>query len=328
MSDRQHEPGFTPLPKNLPFRVGLLLGLTLFVAIGFLLYVLYARGVFGDSQQLTLVAENAEGVSVGMDLTFAGFPIGRVRRISLGEDGRARIEFEVPRADARWLRTTSVFTLERGIVGGARIRAYSSDLNDPPLADGAVRQILRGDTTEEIPRLVATLRSILENLEQLTGAGGSLQANLGNLRTLTERMAGKHGVLGGMLGSDDNARKVIASIDRANALLASLGGVSAKLDAVLSKADQRIFGQGGVMDETQKAVTQAQAILADVRENLKKVDAILANAQSVSASAKAATTDLAQLRAEVDESVRKVGRLIEEINRKWPFAREAEIRLP
>src|SRR5207302_335975 len=82
----EREPGVTTLPKNLQFRVGLLLGLTLMVAIGFVVYVLYARGVFEAGQRLTLVAENAEGVSIGMDLTFSGFPIGRVNRMAL--DGR------------------------------------------------------------------------------------------------------------------------------------------------------------------------------------------------------------------------------------------------
>src|SRR5262245_19679327 len=185
--------GFSPIPKNLQFRVGLLLGLTIMVAAGFILYALFARGVFEATQRLTLVSENAEGVSLGMDLTFSGFPIGRVERISLGDDGRARIEIEVPRKDAKWLRDTSIFTLERGIVGGARIRAFSGNLQDPPLADGAVRQVLRGDTQEEIPRMVATLRSTLENIEQLTGPGGRLQQSLGNLRAATERIGGPHG---------------------------------------------------------------------------------------------------------------------------------------
>jgi len=294
----------------------------------FALYVLYARGVFDATQRLTLVAENAEGVSVGMDLTFSGFAIGTVRRISLAENGKARIEIEVPRADSKWLRATTVFTLERGLVGGAKLRAYSGDLGDPPLEDDAVRLILRGDATEELPRMVATMRTILENIEQLTGAGGGVQANLANLRVLTERMAGRQGMLGGILGTEDNAKKVIASIDRANALLASLGGVSARLDAVVAKTDQRVFGAGGVMDETQRAAAQANAILGDVRESLKKVDAILANAQGASADVKAATTDLTALRTEVEASLRKVNGLIDEINRKWPFERKSEIRLP
>jgi len=324
----EREPGVTPLPRDLGFKVGMLLAFTIAVAVAFVVYVLYARGGFEATQRLTLIAENAEGVSVGMDLTFSGFPVGTVRRIALADDGKARIEIAVPKKDARWLRASSVFTLERGLVGGARIRAYSGDLQAAPLEEDAVRQVLRGDTSEEIPRLVATMRTILENIEQLTGAGGGVQANLANLRILTERMAGKQGVLGGVLGSEDKATKVVASIDRANALLASLGGVATKLDAVLAKTDQRVFGEGGVMDETQRAAKQANAILGEVRESLKKVDAILADAQAASGNVKAASTDLAALRAEVEASLRKVTGLIDEINRKWPFERKTEIRLP
>jgi phospholipid/cholesterol/gamma-HCH transport system substrate-binding protein len=322
------EPGVTPIPRDLGFKVGMLLAFTIALGLGFVGYALYARGVFEAAQRLTLVADTAEGVSVGMDLTFSGFPIGTVRRIALAQDGRARIEIDVPREDARWLRATSVFTLERSLVGSAKIRAYTGNLDDPPLADGAVREVLRGDTTEEIPRMVATLRTILENIERLTGAGGDVQANLQNLRTLTARMAGRHGVLGGVLGSEDDAQKVVRSIERANALLASLAGVSARLDAIVAKTDRRVFGKGGVMDETERAAGQANAILGDVRESLKRVDAILANAQAASGNVKAATTDLAALRAEVDASLRKVSGLIDEINRKWPFQRQTEIRLP
>ena len=313
--------GFSPIPKNLQFRVGLLLGLAIMVAAGFTLYALYARGTFEATQRLTLVSDNAEGVSLGMDLTFSGFPIGRVVRISLADDGRARIELEVPQKDARWLRVTSIFTLERGIVGGARIRVFSGNLQDPPLPDGAERTVLRGDTQEEIPRMVATLRSTLENIEQMTGPGGSLQASLGNLRASTERLGGRHGALGAVLGNDEDAKKVIAAIDRANALLASMSGI-------IAKTDQRILGQGGVVEGTQRAVNQANAILGELRESLKRVDKILADAQSVTGNAKAATQDLGALRAEVDASLRKVNGLIEEVNRKWPFQRDSEIRLP
>jgi phospholipid/cholesterol/gamma-HCH transport system substrate-binding protein len=317
-----------PIPKNLQFKVGLLLGLTVMVAVGFLGYALYARGVFEPTQRLTLISENAEGVSIGMDLTFSGFPIGRVERISLGDDARARIEIEIPLRDARWLKNSTIFTLERGIVGGARIRAFTGNLQDQPLNDGAERVVLRGDTQEEIPRMVATLRQTLENVEQMTATQGTLQASIANLRKATERIGGKHGALGFALGNDDDARKVVAAVERANELLASLAGVSKKLDGVIGKADQRVFGEGGVVDGTQRAVTQANAILGEMRESLKRVDKILADAQSVGTSAKAATADLGALRAEVDANLRKVSALIEEINRKWPFARDSEIKLP
>lgn len=317
----EREPGFTPIPKNLQFRVGLLIGFALLLAVVFVGYVLYARGVFEATQRLTLVADNVEGVGVGMDVTFSGFPIGRVNRIELAEDGHARIEVVVPIKDARWLRTSSIFTLERGIVGSARLRVFTANLQDPLLPDGAERTVLRGDTSEEIPRMVAMLRGVLENLEQITSTEGSLQASLNNLRTTTERMAGPHGALGAILGSDAEAKKAAAAIGRANSVLDALEGV-------LSKTEKRVYGEGGLMDGTEHAVKQANQALGDIRDSLKRLDQILADAEKVSGRAKAATEDLAALRAEVDANLRRITLLLDEIDRKWPFERNTGIKLP
>jgi phospholipid/cholesterol/gamma-HCH transport system substrate-binding protein len=307
------------IPKNLQFRVGLLLGLALMLGIGFVAYVLFARGIFEATQRVTLLSENAEGVAIGMDLTFSGFPIGRVQRLALDEEGRARIEIEVPLKDAHWLRQSSVFTLERGLFGGATIRAHTGNLRDAPLPDGAVRPVLRGDTSEEIPRLVASVRSILDNIDTLTGPGGNLQASIANLRTFTDRAAGKEGAAAALLG--DNVKQLTATLERTSVLLGSV-------NSLVSKTEQRVFAAGGVMDETERAVAQANSMLGDVREALKRADAILADAEKIAGNAKAATTDLATLRAEVDADLRKISSLIDELNRKWPFERKTDIRLP
>lgn len=299
---------------HVEFKAILLLILITTLVCAFLLYVMYARGVFEQTQQLVLVADDSEGVIVGMDLTFSGFPIGRVRRIELAADGKARMVIDVPRKDAHWLRTSSIFTLERGLVGETRLRAFSGMLADPPLAENAERTVLRGDTNAEIPRLVASTRMLLENLENMTGTESSLNTSLSHLRSVTERLNGRYGALTVALGSEDNARKIIDTLDRTNALLA--------------KADQRVFGANGVMDGTQAAVAQLTAVLTDVRASLKKVDAVLVEAQAVGANARVASTDLGALRAEVEISLRKVSQLVDEVNRKWPFARDTEIKLP
>jgi phospholipid/cholesterol/gamma-HCH transport system substrate-binding protein len=292
----------------------LLLILISTLVLGFLLYVMYARGVFESTQQLVLISDDAEGVIVGMDLTFAGFPIGRVRRIELAPDGKARMVIDVPRKDAHWLRTSSIFTMERGMVGETHIRAFSGILTDPPLPANSERSVLRGDTSAEIPRLVATTRALLENLENMTGPESSINTSLGHLNTVMERLSGRYGMLTGVMGSEENAKKIIATLDRTNALLA--------------KTDQRIYGPNGVMDGTQAAVTQLNAVLKEASASLKKVDAVLAEAQAVGANARVASTDLGALRAEVEISLRKVSQLVDEVNRKWPFARDTELKLP
>jgi phospholipid/cholesterol/gamma-HCH transport system substrate-binding protein len=321
--------------KNLEFKVGLLLALTLFLAVAFILYALYARGAFERTQSLTLVTENAEGVSVGMKMTFSGFPIGQVRRMTLTEKGDVRIEMAIPVKDARWLRETSIFTLEKSLLGGVKIRAYSTNLEDPILPAGAERSLLVGDAMEEINAIIRRVKDILDNIEHMTAEDSSINQSLAHVKQVTERMAGEHGVMGGLLGEPENAQKVVDALDRANTLLKSLNGASLKVDAMLSKADQQVFGEDGVMPEAQKAARQVNTLLTDVRESLKKADAILveaqaaaANVNAITADVKGATADLATLRAEVDDSLRKVNHLINEINRKWPFARDVEIKLP
>ena len=318
----------SPAIRHVELKAGLLLLLVAALVTGFVLYVLYARGAFEDTQKLVLIAEDSEGIAVGANLTFSGFPVGRVQRIELARNGKAKIEVEIPLRDLHWLRSTTIFTLERGLVGGARLRAFTGNLDDPPLPPNAERAVLRGDATEQLPVLLARMRQVLDHVERITADDSDLNASLVNLRTITSRMTGRYGALGGLLGGDEHAKKVIDALDRSNALLASLGGVSAKLGRTLDKADQRVFGAGGVMDGTEQAIAQLNATLGDARESLKKADAVLAEAQKVGANTAAATEDLAALRAEIDANVRKLGSLIDEVNRKWPFKRDTEIRLP
>jgi phospholipid/cholesterol/gamma-HCH transport system substrate-binding protein len=321
-------PRDAPPVAHLDLKARLLLACVVLLIGGSATYVLYARGAFELKQTLVLVADNSEGVVVGMDLTFAGFPIGRVNRIELSDEGNARIIVDVPAKDARWLRESSVFTMESGLVGAPRIRAFSGVLTDPPLPDGAVRKVLSGDAAAEIPRLMASVRDLVTNLTAMTSAEAPLNNSLRNVQTTTERLNGPGGALGAILGDEKDAKKITTALDRANTLLARLDGLVRKADGLAAKADTQVFGDSGVMKDAQATVVQLNSLLADARMSLKKVDALLQEAQGIATNAREATTDLGSLRAEVEASLRKVEQLINEVNRKWPFARDTEIKLP
>lgn len=309
---------------HLRAKAAALLLFTLALIAGSALYLLHARGVFEPTQQLVLVADDSEGVAVGMDMTFSGFPIGRVRHIGLAPDGNVHITVDVAQRDAHWLRTSSVFTLVRGLVGGTAIKAYSGILTDPPLPDGAMRPVLRGDATAEIPQLMATARELLGNLRALTAQDSALAATAANAQALTERLQGPGGALGLLMGNERDARKVLATLERTNALLARLDGMAAK-------ADTQVFGAQGLLPEAQAAVAQLGGLLQDTRASLRKVDAVLAEAQAVGANVRAASTDLGALRAEVEANLRKIDTLLNQVNRTWPFARDPkdlELTLP
>lgn len=314
----------TPLPSDvahLDLKARLLLLFMVLLLLASAVFVLYSRGVFDATQRLVLMADDSEGVVVGMDLTFAGFPIGRVQHIELAPDGRARILVDVAAKDAHWLRTSSIFTLVKGLVGAPAIRAYSGILSDPPLPENAERTVLQGDTSAEIPKVIAATKDLVENLAALTRRDGPAGAVLTNLQTTTERINGPGGAMSVVLGGDAQAHKIVQTLERTNQLLA-------RLDGLALKADTQVFGVQGMLPRTQATVEQLNALLGDARSSLQKVDAVLQDAQSISANAKDASADLGALRAEVDASLRKVQALMTEINRKWPFARDSTIPLP
>jgi len=115
----QVTPSHSAALQSLRLKAKLLLLVLLALLVGSGAYLLYARGVFETTQELVLVADDSEGVSVGMGLTFSGFPIGRVQRIELAPTGDVHIVIQIPEKDAHWLRESSIFTMERNLLGAA-----------------------------------------------------------------------------------------------------------------------------------------------------------------------------------------------------------------
>ena len=322
------EPVAHHVVPHLELKARLLMLFTALLVGGSVLYLLYARGVFEPTQTLVLATDDSEGVLVGMDMTFSGFPIGRVREVELAPDGNVRIIIDVAKKDAHWLRTSSIFTLVRGVVGATNLRAYSGMLQDPPLPPDSVRPVLRGDASAEIPKVIAEARQVLENLNAMTGQDAALRNTLASVQEVTDRLKGPRGALHVLFGNEADAKKLVATLDRSNALLARLDQLAARVDGLAVKADSQVFGQEGLVRDARDTMRQLDGLLADTRASLKKVDAVLVEVQGVGANVRGATADLGPLRADVESNLRKIESLINEINRKWPFARDTEIKLP
>ena len=307
--------------NKLHFKVGLFAAASLLLAAIFIVYLLHARGFFEKTFHLQLAAASADGVAPGVPVVFSGIEIGRVTTLGLNENGGIIIHTEFLGRNAKWLKENSSFTLDKPIVGGAKIRVDSPDLGAPALPDNATMLLLTSDISKEIPALVERVKAILANVEYLTRKDGDINVTLANVKTVTGRMTGEYGMLEGILGSPEKARALTDSLDKTRALIA-------KLDGLAAKADQWLFAQDGMAEQTKASLAQVRLMLNDAQSSLKKADAVMTNAVEISANVNESTQDLAQLRTEIDDSVRKANGLINEINKKWPFAREPEVKLP
>ena len=314
--------------KTLHFKVGLFAAASLFLGAVFVVYMLYARGFFEETYRLQLAAASADGVAPGVPLVFSGIEIGRVATLGLNDNGGIVIRVELLARNAKWLKQNSTFTLDKPIVGGAKIRVDSPDLNAPALPENSTMLLLTSDISKEIPVLVERVKSILANVEHLTRKDGEINATLANVKTMTGRMTGEYGILEGVLGSPEKARAVTDSLDKTRALITKLDGLALKMDGMAAKTDKWLFAPDGVADQTSGSLAQVRLMLTDAQSSLKKADALMTNAVAISADVKEGTQDIAKLRAEIDDAVRKANALVNEINKKWPFARDPEVKLP
>lgn len=314
--------------NKLHFKVGLFAAASLLLAGAFLVYLLHARGFFEDTFHLQLAAASADGVAPGVPIVFSGIEIGRVTTLGLNEEGGIVIHTEFMERNAKWLKETSTFTLDKPIVGGARIRVDSPDLDAPALPDNATMLLLTSDISKEIPALVERVKAILDNVEHLTRKDGEINATLANVKTVTGRMTGEYGMLESLLGSPEKARAVTDSLDKTRALIGKLDGLVLKVDGMAGKADQWLFAPDGVAKQTRESLAQIRLMLNDAQSSLKKADAMMTNAVEISADVKEGTQDIAALRSEIDDAVRKANALVNEINKMWPFARDPEVKLP
>jgi phospholipid/cholesterol/gamma-HCH transport system substrate-binding protein len=314
--------------NRLHCKVGLFALASLLLGGAFLGYLLHARGFFEDTFHLQLAAASADNVAPGVPVVFSGIEIGRVTTLGLNDNGGIVIHAEFMQRNARWLRENSTFTLDKPIVGGARIRVDSPDLDAAPLANRATMLLLTSDISKEIPVLVERVKTILANVEHLTRKDGEFVGTLANVQTMTGRMTGEYGVLEGVLGSPEKARAVTDSLEKTRALMAKLDSLALKMDGMAGKADQWLFAKDGVADSAQASLKQIGVLLEDARSSLQKADALMANAVEISADVKEGARDIAALRAEIDDAVRKANTLVNEINKKWPFARDPEVKLP
>jgi hypothetical protein len=141
------------------------------------------------------------------------------------------------------------------------------------------------------------------------------------LQGFSNKLQGKQGALHAVFGNEQDARKLVDAIERANAAMS-------RLDRMMANADRQVFGPDGLMQDTRATVRQFHGVLTDARGSLQRVDAVLQEAQGIGANLKTGTADLGSLRSDVEANLRKVEDMINELNRRWPFAKEREVQLP
>ncbi|HKJ70315.1 MAG TPA: MlaD family protein [Gammaproteobacteria bacterium] len=259
--------------RRIRIAVGLFLVTTLGLMTAAAGYVLYRKGLFEEHVAFTLVADSGQHLSAGMPVKFQGLQLGSVEAVSLNNRGQVEARVVIPADQHRWVRTSSTFTVEKPLLGGARIVVATDDMDAPVLPEGARAPTRVQDDInrliEKAQPVVQNLQGIVDHISRLSQAAadpeGNFRQTLAHLERFSDRLASEPALLTLLTDDPATARHLNRLLARAEAGTGEAEATLAELRRTIARARGRLLGDDGT-------VTRVDALLDDVHGKLAVLD--------------------------------------------------------
>jgi len=315
--------------RKLEFKVGLFILITSALIVAAVGYVAFKKDVFSRVDTYTLASFSGEDLTEGMPVLLSGYKIGRVDALELGSDGRILVRIKIPHRHVKWLRKDSVFIINKPLIGDPRIVLSTGKMSSPPLSTETVKEVVvANDINETIKKLepvVERLNRITINIETLTenlaDPQGDVNQILRHTASLAERLAGTESLLDLAIGNPDTVSAVQGALQNTEEITTEMTLILKKVDAMAEKSDEALYGKDGIFPSV-------RTLLLDLVGKLAKLDQFIIHVNNVGANVDASTKDLTVLRKDLDETVSAINNLVKELDRKIPFKKEPQIKLP
>ncbi|MBK7258018.1 MAG: MCE family protein [Ignavibacteriae bacterium] len=147
--------------------------LGIFVAIGFLLlagvlyYISAKQQFFASTFRISGVFRDVSGLQAGNNVRFSGVTVGLVKGIHMESDTTVRVEMLINEDAHRFMKSDAVATIgSEGLMGNKIVVIMPGTENQPEIEDNGV---IATRPPVDIDRLLLTLKTTGDNVEQITG---------------------------------------------------------------------------------------------------------------------------------------------------------------
>jgi phospholipid/cholesterol/gamma-HCH transport system substrate-binding protein len=243
----------------------------------------------GRSFQLQALVPNVYGLEADAKVTMAGLKVGRVQAIDLLPDKTARLTLNLEQRYHDLVRSDSVATLTKPLIGTAVVDIGIGTPTLPRLENGATIALL---VKPDLSEVVATLPQRLERVDR---ALDNLVAITDLTRGSVQRITGPTGALETTLAeAQASARNVRAATDTLRGALTDVRAVAVQSQAAVGQVqtvltDVRALTQhSAAMGQTlQRTLTNAEEITGGLRQLVPTLGTSLQAAQNAADEADA-----------------------------------------
>ncbi len=287
-----------------------------------LAYVINKKGVFEPKINYTLIAKNAQDIEEGMPIFFSGFEIAQVKDLRLDERGEVLITISVPEHNTKWIRSGSIFTLEKPLIGKAQI-TLSASMNSRLINPKSLIRMQRDDGIDElisnIRPLTIELRSVLKNLnsisQDLADENASFQSTLSNINKFSNKLSSSDNLLHTLTGDRKSAKELHQAIKNLNLALTEFKALTLNTNKGISEI------RNDLIKPANSNLKELDLIFKDINTKLKEIDNTV---KIIGQSDK----DIAYLKDEMKVWLEEVNELSTRINSIIGEKEQEEIILP
>lgn len=178
---QETDPRFYQLQKKVGIFIiaSIFLGLALFIGI--------EQDLLTSQYRLYITAYRGRGITEGMPVKLSGFKIGKVKSVSLDEEGRVKAELAINKKYIKWISKDSIaWLIKEGLFGSYTIEISPGSSRSPRVEN---RGTLEFDKQKELEDVIEELKPTLEQIKGMISyvndPQGDIKVTLNNLRRLS-----------------------------------------------------------------------------------------------------------------------------------------------
>ncbi len=289
-----------------------------------LLAITVRTDVFAKKFDLYVSPPSATAFSVGQEVRFQGFAIGRVHDIELQPQGGVRITLRLLERYHGMLHKGAVVRLvKEGLFGHETVEITSGEVNGPVLAAG----------TEVSYQTEATLDQLLLDLKPAVANADTL------LRELVKLAKWLNDPNGDVRRATANLRLAMSGVQKGavQKAMTALAGAAGEMQHLAGELNRRRAGEhladslkqtAAILKDleplAQKLGEQGPQTMAQVNQLLKRLDKLTVSLNHIAADMEELTPELPGLARESRDAVTEIRHLIRALRGSWLFGSEGE----
>ncbi|MEW6213741.1 MAG: MlaD family protein [Nitrospirota bacterium] len=252
---------------NIEKKIGMFILIAIIGMVLGIAFIGIQRDIFTPKTKIFFVADSGRDINEGQAVKLSGFRIGKVKKLSLNDIARVKVELSINRKYMKWIKTDSKARLTKeGLIGESIIEITPGSINVMRVEENGIIAFEREKGLNEMAEeLRNEIKPVLKDIRQIVhyvnDPQSDIKQTLRNLKKLSGDLSTTRQYLDSLfLNTDKNLTVTVKKID---SLVNSAKQTIADTDNVIKKFDKDI---PNILDKVNRSLENAQKATEDIKK--------------------------------------------------------------